>query len=40
MVHLLPTAEPRMLIPLLPVPLWLIAQALGRRLSGGRAAST
>ncbi len=30
-VHLLPTAEPRMLVPLMPIPLWLIGQALHRR---------
>ncbi len=31
MVHLLPTAEPRMVVPLLPVPLWLIGLAFYRR---------
>lgn len=30
-VHLLPTSEPRMVIPLMPVPIWLIGQALGGR---------
>ena len=30
-VHLLPTAEPRMLAPLIPVAIWLIAVALNRR---------
>jgi hypothetical protein len=30
-VHLLPTAEPRMLVPLVPIPLWLIGQALHSR---------
>jgi hypothetical protein len=30
-VHLLPTAEPRMVVPLIPVPLWLIGQAFYRR---------
>ena len=30
-VHLLPTAEPRMVVPLLPIPLWLIGQAFYRR---------
>jgi hypothetical protein len=30
-VHLLPTAEPRLVVPLIPVPLWLIGQALHRR---------
>jgi hypothetical protein len=30
-VHLLPTAEPRMVVPLLPVPLWLIGLAFYRR---------
>lgn len=29
-VHLLPTAEPRMVVPLLPIPLWLIGQAFYR----------
>lgn len=32
-VHLPPTAEPRMLIPIVPVPIWLIATAFGRRRS-------
>lgn len=30
-VHLLPTAEPRMVVPLLPIPLWLIGLAFYRR---------
>jgi hypothetical protein len=30
-VHLLPTAEPRMMVPLIPVPLWLIGLAFYRR---------
>ena len=30
-VHLLPTAEPRMVVPLIPIPLWLIGQAFYRR---------
>lgn len=30
-VHLLPTAEPRMMIPLIPVPIWLIAHAFNSR---------
>jgi hypothetical protein len=30
-VHLLPTAEPRMVLPLLPIPLWLIGLAFYRR---------
>jgi hypothetical protein len=30
-VHLLPTAEPRMVLPLLPIPLWLIGLAFFRR---------
>jgi hypothetical protein len=30
-VHLLPTAEPRMVVPLIAVPLWLIGQAFYRR---------
>ena len=29
-VHLLPTAEPRMVVPLLPIPLWLIGLAFYR----------
>ncbi len=33
-VHLLPTAEPRMVVPLLPIPLWLIGQAFYRRAPG------
>lgn len=33
LVHLPPTAEPRMLIPIVPVLIWLIAQAFGRRRS-------
>ena len=32
-LHLLPSAEPRMLIPLLPVPIWLIGQGFARRAS-------
>lgn len=40
MVHLPPTAEPRMLIPIIPVLIWLIAQAFGRRRSTyGRSAT-
>jgi hypothetical protein len=30
-VHLFPTSEPRMMIPLIPVPIWLMSQALHRR---------
>jgi hypothetical protein len=30
-VHLLPTAEPRMVVPLIPIPLWVIGQAFYRR---------
>ncbi|HUE28304.1 MAG TPA: glycosyltransferase family 39 protein [Solirubrobacteraceae bacterium] len=30
-VHLFPSAEPRFLIPLIPVPIWLMAHALNRR---------
>lgn len=30
-IHLFPTAEPRMVVPIIPVPIWLIAQALQRR---------
>jgi hypothetical protein len=30
-VHLLPTAEPRMVVPLLPIPLWVIGLAFYRR---------
>jgi hypothetical protein len=30
-VHLLPTAEPRMVVPIIPIPIWLIGQAWGRR---------
>jgi hypothetical protein len=33
-VHLLPTAEPRMVVPLLPIPLWLIGQAFDRQAPG------
>jgi len=33
-VHLPPTAEPRMLLPLIPVPIWFIAQAFSRRRTG------
>jgi hypothetical protein len=33
-VHQLPSAEPRMVIPLLPVPIWLIGLALRRRVPG------
>jgi hypothetical protein len=36
-VHLLPTAEPRMVIPLIPVPIWLIANAFNTRRSRARA---
>jgi hypothetical protein len=32
-VHLLPSAEPRMVLPLIPVPIWLIGQAFSRRVS-------
>jgi hypothetical protein len=32
-VHVFPTAEPRMLLPLIPVPIWLIAQTFDRRTS-------
>ncbi len=32
-VHLLPTSEPRMVIPLMPVPIWLIGQALSSRVA-------
>lgn len=32
-VHLLPTAEPRMVLPLLPIPLWLIGLAFDGRAS-------
>ncbi|HEY2201129.1 MAG TPA: hypothetical protein VGH56_04525 [Solirubrobacteraceae bacterium] len=31
LVHVLPTAEPRLAIPLIPVPVWLIAHAWGAR---------
>jgi hypothetical protein len=31
LVHLLPTAEPRMVVPLLPIPLWVIGLAFCRR---------
>ena len=34
-VHLLPTAEPRLVIPLIPVPIWLIAHAWGGRVRSG-----
>jgi hypothetical protein len=30
-VHVVPTAEPRLVIPLIPVPIWLIADAWGAR---------
>ncbi len=30
-VHLFPSAEPRFLIPLIPVPIWVMAHALNRR---------
>jgi hypothetical protein len=30
-VHLLPTAEPRMVVPLLPIPLWFIGVAFWHR---------
>lgn len=30
-VHIVPTAEPRMVVPIIPVPVWLIAQAFHRR---------
>jgi hypothetical protein len=30
-IHLFPSAEPRFLIPLVPVPIWLMAHALNRR---------
>ena len=30
-VHLFPTSEPRMVVPLIPIPIWLIGQALSRR---------
>jgi hypothetical protein len=30
-VHLIPSAEPRMVLPLIPVPIWLIGVALQRR---------
>jgi hypothetical protein len=39
-VHLIPTAEPRMVVPLLPVPLWLIGQAFYRRTPVHRRAAT
>jgi hypothetical protein len=35
-IHLPPTAEPRMLIPVIPVLIWFIAQAFARRRSAGR----
>jgi len=40
LVHLAPTAEPRMLIPIVPILIWLIAQAFGRRRSTYGRAST
>jgi hypothetical protein len=30
-VHLLPTAEPRMVVPLIPVPIWFVGVAFSRR---------
>ena len=33
LVHLVPTAEPRMLVPIIPVLIWVVAQAFGRRRS-------
>ncbi len=37
-IHLFPTAEPRMILPIVPVPIWVIAHALGaRRRTGARA---
>ncbi len=38
-VHLFPSAEPRFLIPLIPVPIWLMAHALNRRSRPGLPAS-
>lgn len=38
-VHVLPTAEPRMVLPLIPVPIWFIAQAFSRRRNGDMAAA-
>jgi hypothetical protein len=35
-LHLLPSAEPRMIIPVIPVLVWLIAHALIRPLPCGR----
>ncbi len=36
-IHLLPSAEPRMVVPIIPIPIWLIAYAFTRhRRVGGR----
>jgi hypothetical protein len=39
LVHLLPTAEPRMVVPLVPVAVWLVGQAFYRRSPVGRPAT-
>jgi hypothetical protein len=38
-IHLFPSAEPRFLIPLIPVPIWVMAHALNRRFGRGPGSS-